>query len=49
MSIKVVKIVSACLAVAGAGISLAANAVSDKLLDDKINTKVTEALSKSNN
>ena len=48
MDIKVVKIVSTCLAVAGAGISLAANVVSDKLLDDKIATKVAEELSKSN-
>lgn len=46
MNIKVVKIVSMVLAVAGAGINLAANAIGDKLLDDKINTKIAEALSK---
>lgn len=46
MDIKVVKIVSTCLAVAGAGVSIAANVVSDKLLDNKIETKVSEALSK---
>lgn len=48
MSIKVVKIVSMILAVAGAGINLAANAIGDKLLDNKIETKIAEALTKKN-
>ena len=48
MSIKVVKIVSMCLAVAGAGINLVANALGDRLLDNKIETKIAEALAKKN-
>ena len=48
MSIKVVKIVSMCLAVAGAGINLVASALGDKLLDNKIETKIAEALTKKN-
>ena len=46
MNIKVVKIISMCLAVAGAGINLAASAMGDKLLDNKIDTKIAEALAK---
>ena len=46
MSIKVVKIVSTILTVAGAGIGLVSNALSDKLLDNKIETKIAEALAK---
>ena len=46
MKIKVVKIISACLTVAGVAINLASSALSDKLLDNKIETKVSEALTK---
>lgn len=48
MSIKVVKIVSMILAVAGAGINLAANAIGERLLENKIETKIAEALAKKN-
>lgn len=44
MNIKVVKIISSCLALAGVVINLAANAVGEKLLDNKIETKIREAL-----
>ena len=46
MSIKVVKIISVCLTVVGAAINLASNAFGDKLLDNKIETKISEALTK---
>ena len=45
-NIKVVKIISVCLTLAGAAIGLASNFLGDKLLDNKIETKVSEALSK---
>ena len=45
-NIKVVKIISACLTVAGVVINLATNAIGDRLLDNKIETKVSEALTK---
>ena len=48
MNIKVVKIVSMGLAVAGAVINVVANALGDRLLDDKIETKIAEALTKKN-
>lgn len=48
MSIKVVKIISACLSLAGVAISLASNALGEKLLDNKIETKISEALTKKN-
>lgn len=44
MNIKVVKIISSVLALAGVVINLAANAVGEKLLDNKIETKIREAL-----
>lgn len=43
-NIKVVKIISSVLAVAGVVINLAANALGEKLLDDKIETKIRETL-----
>ena len=48
MSIKGIKIISSCLALAGVAVSLATNALSDKLLDNKIETKISEALNKNN-
>ena len=48
MSIKVIKIISSVLTVAGLAINLASSALSDKLLDNKIETKVSEALTKNN-
>lgn len=45
-NIKVVKIISACLTVAGVAINLATNALGDKMLDNKIETKISEALTK---
>ena len=48
MSIKLIKIISSCLTVAGVVINLATSALGDKLLDNKIETKVSEALSKNN-
>lgn len=45
MSIKAVKIISACLTVVGVAVNLATTVLSDKLLDNKIETKVSEALS----
>lgn len=44
MNIKAVKIISSILTVAGVVINLAANALGDKLLDNKIETKISEAL-----
>lgn len=46
MSIKAVKIVSSCLTIVGVAITLVTNALSEKLLDNKIETKVSEALSR---
>lgn len=46
MNIKAVKIVSSILTIAGVVINLAASALSDKLLDNKIETKISEALTK---
>lgn len=46
MGIKAVKIISAILTVAGVGINLATSALGDKLLDNKIEAKVSEALTK---
>ena len=48
MSIKAVKIISSCLTVLGVVINLATSAMGDKLLDNKIETKVSEALTKNN-
>ena len=48
MNIKTVKIVSSILTVAGVAINLATNVLGDKLLDNKIETKVSEALTKKN-
>ena len=44
MSIKVIKIVSSCLSLVGVIVNLAASALGDKLLDNKIETKIAEAL-----
>lgn len=46
MDIKKIKIFSTVLTVVGVVITLATNALSDKILDNKIETKVTEALTK---
>lgn len=46
MSIKAIKIISTVLTIVGAAINLATNALGDKLLDNKIETKVSEALTK---
>ena len=46
MNMKFVKIISSCLTVAGVVISLATNALSDKILNDKIENKISEALTK---
>lgn len=46
MNIKIIKIISSILAVAGVAINLASSVIGDKLLDDKINTKISEALKK---
>lgn len=46
MNIKAVKIISSCLALAGVAIGLVTNVMNDKLLDNKIETKVSEALAK---
>ena len=48
MNIKAVKIISSILAIAGVVINLATNALGEKLLDDKIESKVSEALTKLN-
>ena len=48
MNIKAVKIISSILTVAGVVINLATNALGDKLLDNKIESKVSEALTKKN-
>lgn len=48
MNIKVVKIISTCLTLAGVVINLASSAMGEKLLDNKIETKVSEALTKIN-
>ena len=48
MSIKAVKIISTCLSLAGVVINLATSALGDKLLDNKIETKVSEVLTKKN-
>ena len=44
MNIKVIKIISSVLTVAGVVVNLAANAVGERLLDNKIATKIQEAL-----
>ena len=46
MKMKGIKIISACLTLAGVAINLASNALGDKMLDNKIETKVSEALTK---
>lgn len=46
MNIKTIKIISSILTIAGVGISLISNVLSDKLLDNKIECKVSEALTK---
>ena len=48
MNIKAVKIISSVLTVAGVVINLATSALGDKLLDNKIESKVAEALTKNN-
>ena len=48
MSIKAVKIISSILTVAGVVINLASSALGEKLLDNKIESKVAEALTKKN-
>lgn len=48
MNIKVIKIISTCLTIAGSVISVATGLLSDKILDDKIQTKISEALTKNN-
>ena len=48
MGIKAIKIISAVLSIVGVGVNLATNALSDKLLDNKIEAKVSEALTKNN-
>lgn len=48
-NIKIIKVVSVCLSIAGAVISLAASALSDKMLDHKIEEKVTKALNQPKN
>lgn len=48
MSIKGMKIISTCLTAAGVVISLATNVLGEKLLDNKIETKISEALNKNN-
>ena len=48
MNIKFVKIISSVLAVAGVVINLASTALSERLLDNKIETKIAEALTKNN-
>lgn len=48
MNIKAIKVISVVLTVAGVAISLATNVISDKLLDDKIECKVSEALANKN-
>ena len=48
MNIKAIKIISSILTVAGAAISLASSALGDKLLDNKIESKIAEALTKNN-
>lgn len=48
MSIKSIKIISACLSLAGIVINLTTNALGDKMLDNKIESKISDALSKKN-
>ena len=48
MGIKTIKIVSTCLTLVGVVINLATSALGDKLLDNKIESKVLEALNKNN-
>lgn len=48
MNIKAVKIISSVLTIAGVAINLATNAMGEKLLDNKIESKVAEALTKNN-
>ena len=48
MNIKAVKIISSVLTLAGVAISLATNVLGEKLLDNKIETKISEALTKKN-
>ena len=46
MNVKVLKIISFGLTVVSVGVNLAASAISNKLLDHDIKTKVSEALTK---
>ena len=48
MNIKAVKIISSVLTLAGVAISLATNVLGEKLLDNKIETKIAEALTNKN-
>ena len=48
MNIKTIKIISFVLTAVGAAINLATSALGDKILDNKIETKVSEALTKNN-
>lgn len=48
MNIKAIKIISACLTIVGVAVNLATNALGEKLLDNKIETKISEALTKHN-
>ena len=48
MSIKAIKIISTVLSIAGVVINLATSAMGEKLLDNKIECKVSEALAKKN-
>ena len=48
MNIKAVKIISSILTIAGVAINLTTNALGEKLLDNKIEAKVSEALNKNN-
>lgn len=45
-NIKIIKIVSACLSLAGAAISVVSSMLGDKILDDKIENKVINILNK---
>lgn len=48
MNIKVVKVVGTCLTLAGVIINLASNSINEKILDNRIETKVQNAISKQN-
>lgn len=43
-NVKIIKIISSVLTIAGVVINLASNAIADKLLDNKIETQIREAL-----